>query len=155
MTEQINTAGMSPHAIIVEDESALTVVYAKALEAAGYYVQVFNNGSEALEHLKKVSPRLLLLDLSLPGANGEEILEAILDMPAHKYTKIFLISSNARLARHLFDKVDIVLEKPVRYKLLCRLAEKYKPKRKGELNLPLETNLEELFYGWEFTRPLN
>ncbi|MEM8862783.1 MAG: response regulator [Chloroflexota bacterium] len=118
-----------PHAIIVEDESALSEVYSMALTQAGYFVQTFSNGVDAAEHLKKVSPRLILLDLNLPGASGEEILRSMKDVPAHQDTKIFLLTSNARMGRHLAGEVDILLEKPVRYRLLYRLAEKFKPQR--------------------------
>jgi len=119
-----------PHAMIVEDESDLSAVYKMALMKAGYFVQTFNNGIDAAEHLKKVSPRLLLLDLNLPGASGEEILKSIKNVPAHQDTKVFLLTSNVQMGDHLATEVDILLEKPVRFKLLCRLAEKYKPERR-------------------------
>lgn len=121
--------GTMPHAMIIEDESALSEVYNIALTQAGYFVQTFNNGKDAAKHLSKVSPRLIVLDLNLPGATGEEILQVIKNEPAHQDTKIFLITSNVRMGRHLAEEVDIFLEKPVRFKLLCRLAEKYKPER--------------------------
>ena len=128
--EKKTLSNTKPHAIIIEEESALSEIYQIALTQAGYFVQTFSNGKEAAEHLKKVSPRLLLLDLNLPGATGEEILKSIKGVPAHQDTKIFMITANARMGRHLASEVDILLEKPVRFKLLCRLAEKYKPERR-------------------------
>ncbi len=134
------TDGLRPHAIIVEDESSLSEIYKVALTQAGYFVQTIHNGTDAINHLKKVSPRLLLLDLNLPGASGDEILASIEDVDAYRDTKIFLISANARMGRHLASKVDLVLEKPVRFNLLIRLAEKYKPIRNEEPLIDLGSN---------------
>ena len=132
---------MRPHAIIVEDESALSEIYSKALDQAGYYVESFRNGKEALVHLKKVSPRLLLLDLNLPGASGDEILESINKVKAFRDTKIFLISANPYLSQQFSGKVDLILEKPVGYSVLCRLAEKYKPRTRQPAPANLEASL--------------
>lgn len=140
MNENKTTDGLRPHAIIVEDESSLSEIYKVALTQAGYFVQTIHNGTDAIKHLRKVSPRLLLLDLNLPGASGDEILDSIEDVDAYKDTKIFLISANARMGRHLANKVDLVLEKPVRFNLLIRLAEKFKPARNEQPLLNLDSN---------------
>ncbi len=142
-TEEIKLNPMRPHAIIVEDEMALSEIYSKALEQAGYYVEAFRNGQDALVHLKKVSPRLLLLDLNLPGASGNEILDSIKKKKAFKDTKIFLISANPQLSLEFEGKVDLILEKPVGYSVLSRLAEKYKPIRK----VPAVTQFEAAIFG--------
>ncbi|MFK7801185.1 MAG: PleD family two-component system response regulator [Anaerolineae bacterium] len=129
--EEINaeTKHLMPHAVIVEDEEALSVAFQMALTQAGYYVQVIRDGRQALKHLKNISPRLLLLDLNLPGVSGADILASIKELPAYKDTHIFLVTANTRLAQELEGSVDLVLEKPIGIKVLQRLAERYKPMR--------------------------
>ena len=134
MTNHSNSPTLLPHAIIVEDEPNFASIYRYALEQAGYYVEVIRNGLDALDHLKKVSPRLLILDLNLPGLGGDEVLKEIQRMRAYKDTKIFLATANVRLAQELSDRVDLVLEKPIDYKVLAKLAMKHKPTRKEFFN---------------------
>lgn len=136
-----------PHAIIVEDQKDLANAYSIALTQAGYFVKIISNGKEALKVLKSVSPRLLLLDLNLPEVSGDEILESIKDLPAYKHTRIFLISANTRMAQHLTDEVDLVLEKPIGIRVLKRLAARHSPNKKDQTLIdppndpPLTTDL--------------
>ena len=124
-----------PHAVIVEDEEALSVAFQIALTQAGYYVQVIRDGRQAFKHLKNVSPRLLILDLNLPGVSGDEILKAVKELPAYKDTHIFVVTANTRLGQELEPLVDLVLEKPIRIKVLRQLAERYKPVRQAQPKL--------------------
>ena len=122
-----NSQTTSPHAIIVEDDEALALIFSHALSSAGFSIEVIENGRVALNRLMANAPDLLLLDLNLPEVAGDEIIEAIYQTPAFANTRIVLATANARLAHHIRDKVDLVLNKPIRFSMLKRLASRFNP----------------------------
>ncbi|MEM9774872.1 MAG: response regulator [Chloroflexota bacterium] len=119
--------GEMPHAIIVEDEESLSTIFRKAIDMAGYSVEVISNGKEALNRLQNIAPNLLLLDLHLPQVTGEEIIEAVRQKPEFSDTRIILATADARLGNHIESKADLVLIKPIRFSTLKRLATRFNP----------------------------
>lgn len=61
--------------LIVEDDAFLRDVLEKKCRDAGYEVETCSDGKEVISHLKSFKPNLMLLDVTLPGQNGYEILE--------------------------------------------------------------------------------
>jgi DNA-binding response OmpR family regulator len=60
--------------LVIEDEPSVGEVVSLYLRRAGYTVNVILNGQTALEMMEKQTPRLVVLDIMLPGADGWEIL---------------------------------------------------------------------------------
>jgi DNA-binding response OmpR family regulator len=60
--------------LIVDDESYIRLVIAKALSLAGYHVEAVATGDEALALLAHSSFDLMLLDMLMPGMTGDEVL---------------------------------------------------------------------------------
>lgn len=63
--------------LIVEDDDALSRLIAKCLAANGHPTVCVASGDAALTWLKRNSPRLILLDYSLPDMRGEQLVEEI------------------------------------------------------------------------------
>jgi two-component system, OmpR family, KDP operon response regulator KdpE len=63
--------------LVVDDEGAMRKLLALNLAARGYTVLEATDGSEALQRLAEHTVDLLLLDISLPGPNGLQVLEAV------------------------------------------------------------------------------
>ena len=75
---------MSAPVLIVEDEIKIADVLNEYCIQAGYQTVVLHDGSEAIQWLKSNQPRMVLLDLMLPGVDGFEICKSIRqssDMP--------------------------------------------------------------------------
>lgn len=62
------------HLLLIEDDEALHTTLQRSLVRAGMRVQVCSDGSQALALWKQVLPDVVLLDLSLPGTDGLEVL---------------------------------------------------------------------------------
>ena len=62
------------HLLLIEDDEALHTTLQRSLVRAGMRVQVCSDGSQALTLWKQILPDVVLLDLSLPGMDGLEVL---------------------------------------------------------------------------------
>lgn len=107
-------------AIVVEDDPGQSLIFSRALEQAGYTVQVIHDGLEALKRLEHDIPDLIVLDLHLPRVNGAQIARAVREKsPA---VKLILATADARFAEMLHDVSDLILLKPVSFTQLRDLA---------------------------------
>jgi two-component system, OmpR family, alkaline phosphatase synthesis response regulator PhoP len=68
---------MKPKILLIEDDLFLSSLLKTRLEKENYEVILAHSGSEALELLRNHKPRLILLDLILPGKSGFEVLEEL------------------------------------------------------------------------------
>ncbi len=84
--------------LIVDDDVYIGDMLEEALTKEGYSALRAYSGSEALYVLSSGKPDLILLDLMLPGLNGEEIL------PAMKGVPVIVISARAEVE----DKVALL-----------------------------------------------
>lgn len=67
-----------PKKILIVDEDAVVAnIYQNKLQSERFKVEVASSGEEALQSLAKEPVDLVILDLSLPGMNGPEILKTI------------------------------------------------------------------------------
>lgn len=69
--------GGKPDIVIAEDEDFLRSVLAKKLRMEGYTVVTALDGTSALKTIRDVKPKLVILDLLMPGLSGIEILEKL------------------------------------------------------------------------------
>ena len=85
---------------VIEDDIYIGNLLTESLEAESYHVIRAWSGTEALLLLEKEHPDLILLDLMLPGPNGEQLL------PRIKETPVIIVSAKACID----DKVHLLLE---------------------------------------------
>ncbi len=63
--------------LVVDDDEGVRTGVTWALEADGFAVHAVGDGLEALDALKRERPLLVVLDLSLPGVGGLDILRRL------------------------------------------------------------------------------
>ncbi len=80
--------------LLVEDDQALSRVYAKALRDRGYIVLTAETGEQGLSLLSQHAPRLVLLDINLPGMNGIEVCRRSRGLPGANAPVIFITSND-------------------------------------------------------------
>ncbi|MEY3562964.1 MAG: hypothetical protein RLZZ294_970 [Bacteroidota bacterium] len=76
----------------VDDEIEILEAHKLFLEMKGYHVTSMTNGFDALEFLQKQSVDLILLDESMPGMSGLEMLQRIKRM--HPHIPVVLVTKN-------------------------------------------------------------
>ena len=85
--------------LIIDDDIQIGNMLEEALTKEGYGVSRAYSGTEALLVLSRSSPDLILLDLMLPGLNGEAVLPRIQGIP------VIVVSAKAGID----SKVDLLL----------------------------------------------
>ncbi|MBM3547822.1 MAG: response regulator [Alphaproteobacteria bacterium] len=82
--------------LVVEDEPTQRRAYVEALKARGFLVIGASNGEEASRLFLQYMPRLVILDVNLPGIGGTDVCRRIRRQHGRSATIIF-ITSNDRL----------------------------------------------------------
>lgn len=108
------------HILIVDDDQHIGNMLEEVLRREGYQVSRAYSGTEALLVLQQSRPNLILLDLMLPGLNGEEVLPQIRNIPVIVISAKVDVESKINLL--LGGAVDYV-SKPFEVKeLLARIT---------------------------------
>jgi len=71
-----------PAILVVDDNADNTEIIREYLEARGYPIVVAHDGDEALALFERVRPRLVLLDVMMPGRDGCEVCRLMKQHPA-------------------------------------------------------------------------
>ena len=75
---ELHPAGTpGPQLLLVEDEESIGSLVRAYLEQSGYRVAWVRSGEDALQSLETVRPRLVILDIGLPGADGFDVCRGI------------------------------------------------------------------------------
>jgi len=79
--------------LAVEDDENTRVAVEKHLLAAGYAVSQASNGWEALLALDRESIELVLLDLVMPGMDGQTFLRILRESDRHRSTPVIVVTA--------------------------------------------------------------
>ena len=112
--------------LLVEDNELNRDMLSRRLVRRGYEVEIAVDGREGLSMASASSPDLILLDLSLPGMDGWEVLRRLKQDPKMKSIPVVALTAHAlvtdrnRALEAGFDDYDI---KPVEMPRLLQKME--------------------------------
>jgi CheY-like chemotaxis protein len=102
--------------LVADDEEDIRLLVCLAARKAGCtVVAAVADGVQALRSARAEHPELVVLDVSMPGATGLEVCEALRADPATAGCRVLLLSAGASpddVARGLAAGADAYLPKP-------------------------------------------
>lgn len=86
---------------VVEEDAVAAALLAFLLERGGFSVCVFGDGGQAKARLlAEAPPAVVVLEISLPRADGFELVETLRALPAWKQVPVLVVSARG-------DEMDI------------------------------------------------
>ncbi len=82
--------------LVVDDEPNIVLSLEFLMQQAGFEVITANDGETALQRVAEQRPDLILLDISLPGLSGFEVLEQLRAQPVHARLPIIMLTAHGR-----------------------------------------------------------
>lgn len=129
-----------PLILIIEDERDIAGLFRHVMDLAGYRTEVCSNGKLAMERLAASQPDVVLLDLSLPGISGVNILQRMRVDERLQRVPVVVVTAYSELAESMAIEPDLVMLKPVSAvqltDLVQRLARDSKRLETAPLDLP-------------------
>jgi pilus assembly protein CpaE len=83
--------------LVVDDDANLLKMSIIMLERAGYKTEGAQTGEAALEIIKTWQPDLFLIDVTMPGMSGFDLVTRLRQIPDHKKTPIIILTSLAKM----------------------------------------------------------
>jgi len=116
------------HVLVIDDNATNRVLLHETLEGWGCRPVEVRDGAEALATLAAMAERdpfgLVVLDMQMPGMDGEQVAAAIRSNPLFAKVPIVLLSSMGITSSMPSGRFDAILVKPVRrallFETLCR-----------------------------------
>lgn len=119
---------MSNAILVVDDEPDLRLLVRMTLEGNGYDVEEASTAAEAIIQALAVRPRLILLDIRLPDAEGFEVLKTLKATPELAETPVVMMSAHS--SPPTLQKAEVIgshdyLIKPFKQDALLGLVRKH------------------------------
>jgi len=134
--EELPLSSSGGDVLVVDDFADARALYTELLRDDGHQVRSASGGKEALRMVEEREPELVLLDVSMPGMDGYEVLERLQKLPAGG-PSVFMLTAARReptaIERGLGRGAEAYLTKPIEGReLLARvrgLIEKHRLRR--------------------------
>ncbi|PMR74109.1 response regulator transcription factor [Billgrantia endophytica] len=82
--------------LVVDDEPNIVLSLEFLMQQAGFDVVTAEDGEGALARVADAPPDLILLDISLPGISGFDVLEQLRNDPRHARLPIIMLTAHGR-----------------------------------------------------------
>ena len=99
--------------LVVDDDTDMRARLRTVLERDGWTVQEAGNGEEALQLIMLATPRVVLLDLTMPVMDGFAFLNRLRETPGREDTPVVVLSARDITAdeRAALGEADRILKK--------------------------------------------
>lgn len=107
--------------LLVDDEAELVYTLAERMELRGYDVDAVTTGAEALQRIRDVAYDAVVVDLKMPGVNGETVLLKAKEL--HPHLPVIMLTGHGSTADYR-EEACAYLFKPVNIDLLLQTINK-------------------------------
>lgn len=123
-----------PKLLVVEDEPEIASALATYGRARGFIVNTADNGYRALEEIAAIRPDVILLDISIPGIDGRDVLARAREQGLAKETVVIFVTARDEQSDRLVGLelgADDYETKPLHLLMLFRKIEHLLEKKSG------------------------
>ena len=116
--------------LYIEDNFHNRRIVNKVLASRGFTVVEAEDGEKGLEMVRAMRPPLVLLDITLPGMDGIEVVKNIKSDETVQYIPVIAVTASAMRGdkeRFLEAGCDDYLSKPIQVSELIDMVEKHYP----------------------------
>lgn len=92
--------------LLIDDDTSLLVTLSDFLSFEGYDITTADSGELGLKRLKRMTPDLIILDMSMPGMGGVGFLKEISDDSGKPRWPVLVLTARANMAE-FFANVDV------------------------------------------------
>lgn len=111
---------------IIDDDYDIRDAMAEILEDQGYSVACASDGGDALEKLKGLRPKLILLDLNMPRVNGAEFRAAQREEPSIAEIPTVVMTAGDRMSERVAEIAPTdTIAKPIELSTLFSVVAQY------------------------------
>jgi CheY-like chemotaxis protein len=90
---------VSARILIVEDHPTMREAMRLVLEGEGFDIDEASDGKQALAAVQEERPDLVLLDMSIPGVSGPDVLAAVKNDPATSEVRVIVVTATGEEGR--------------------------------------------------------
>ena len=90
---------MSARILIVEDHPTMREAMRLVLEGEGFDIDEASDGDQALASVQDGPPDLVLLDMSIPGTAGPDVLAAVKNDPTTAEVRVIVVTATGEEGR--------------------------------------------------------
>ena len=114
--------------LVVDDQAGVRYLLYEVFREIGYKVSVASSGQEALDRFKELRPRVVLLDVKMPGMGGLEVLDLLRKMSGEVRAVIMTAYGEMDMVQKAKEKgIEYFIVKPFDIEdvrsIVCRLVE--------------------------------
>jgi DNA-binding NtrC family response regulator len=124
VTSRLSSNNNKERILFVDDEPDLTSLFKKALESAGFNVNVFNNSADTLKDFKPHFYGLVMLDIVMPKMDGFSLYKELKKVDPD--LKVCFLAASEKYHENLRDgeyqtlSKDLFIQKPLSIKKLIK-----------------------------------
>jgi CheY-like chemotaxis protein len=112
--------------MVVDDEPDILKVVEAILSAEGYDVVGCTSGEECLKKIEKETPKLILMDIMMPGLNGWETTKKLKQNPKTRHIPVAMLTvkyeKEDKIRSFQDAKCDAYIVKPIDRKELVKVV---------------------------------
>jgi putative two-component system response regulator len=122
--------------LLVDDEEAIRSILSKGLEMRGFVCEEAENGDQALSKLEKAQTDLVIMDINMPGKQGNEVLPEITNrFPETAVIMASGVTDTKVIAQCIKDGAQDYISKPFRFEQVLRSINGTLDKRRVALEI--------------------
>jgi CheY-like chemotaxis protein len=106
--------------LVVDDDDVIGILVRRILSREGVEVVVTDDGAAGVRAAAEIAPQLILVDSTMPGMTGAEVVEALAANPATAAIPVVVMSAD-------WEDETVGLRKPFSPTQLVELVRGYQP----------------------------